>query len=374
VSVEGDREVVHSYATQAARIEQDCERASVELLYVGRERNVSGGANLANRPELSRAVEAVEAGNADIIVAAYFDRFFRSLEVQGEVIGRIERAGGELLTLDHGRLTNGTPANRLQANIVGAMAQFFREQTTEKSAAGQAAAVARGATPWARIPLGYTRENGKLLVDEATKPIVQRVFDMRAEGVSISQIRKFLAEHGVERSHRGVQVMLASRIYLGEIHFGKLHNYEAHPAIVDKELWDRVQRMVVARGRQPSSDRLLARLGVAPLRLLRLSARDDEAPEAERLSDLPVRQHERLRSPRHDLGRDRGGRRQRGRPRRSDRRGGTRKHGNGSARGLDPIGRRPGCTRCRFAVIHDSWPDRRAGRRAAPWRAASGAG
>jgi len=133
------------------------ERAS-SLLYVGRERNVSGGANLANRPELSRAVEAVEAGNADIIVAAYFDRFFRSLEVQGEVIGRIERAGGELLTLDHGRLTNGTPANRLQANIVGAMAQFFREQTAEKSAAGQAAAVARGATPWARIPLGYTRE------------------------------------------------------------------------------------------------------------------------------------------------------------------------------------------------------------------------
>jgi hypothetical protein len=43
VSVEGDREVVHSYATQAARIEQDCERASVELLYVGRERNVRWG-------------------------------------------------------------------------------------------------------------------------------------------------------------------------------------------------------------------------------------------------------------------------------------------------------------------------------------------
>ena len=252
------------------------------MLYVGRERNVSGGANLANRLELSRAVEAVEAGNADIIVAAYFDRFFRSLEVQGEVIGRIERAGGELLTLDHGRLTNGTPANRLQANIVGAMAQFFREQTTEKSAAGQAAAVARGATPWARIPLGYTRENGKLLVDEATKPIVQRVFDMRAEGVSISQIRKFLAEHGVERSHRGVQVMLASRIYLGEIHFGKLHNYEAHSAIVDKELWDRVQRMVVARGRQPSSDRLLARLGVlrcgscgSPLGTMKLPRQND---------------------------------------------------------------------------------------------------
>jgi hypothetical protein len=71
-----------------------------------------------------------------------------------------------------------------------------------------------------------------------------------------------LKSHGIERSHRGVQVMLASRIYLGEIHFGKLVNLNAHESIVDRELWQRVQRMVVPRGRRSSSERLLARLGV----------------------------------------------------------------------------------------------------------------
>jgi site-specific DNA recombinase len=259
VSQEGDREVIHSYATQAARIKQDCEREGVELIYVGQERNVSGGANLANRPELSKAVAAVEAGEAELIVAAYFDRFFRSLEVQAEVIGRIERAGGEILALDHGRLTNGTPANRLQANIVGAMSQFFREQTAEKSAAGVAEAVALGRTPWARIPLGYTRQNGTLSVDEATKPIVERVFAMRAEAASTSQIRQMLKEHGVSRSSRGVQIMFSSRVYLGEIHFGKMVNLKAHEPIVDRELFDRVQRTVVSRGRKSKSERLLAR-------------------------------------------------------------------------------------------------------------------
>jgi DNA invertase Pin-like site-specific DNA recombinase len=262
VSQEGDRETVHSYATQAARIQRDCEREGVELLYVGKERNVSGGSNLSNRPELSRAVAAVENGEADVIVAAYFDRFFRSLKVQGEVIERIEQAGGEVLTLDHGTLTNATPAKRLQANIVGAMSEFFREQTKEKSAAGQAMAVADGRVLWSRVPLGYTRDDGRLFVDDATKPIVQRAFEMRASGESASKIRAMLKSHGIERSHRGVQVMLANRVYLGEVHFGKLVNLHAHEPIIERELFGRVQRMIIPRGRQPGSTRLLARLGV----------------------------------------------------------------------------------------------------------------
>jgi hypothetical protein len=45
--------------------------------------------------------------------------------------------------------------------------------------------------------------------------------------------------------------MLRSRMYLGEIHFGKLHTTHAHEAIVkDRGLFERVQRRTVSRGRQ----------------------------------------------------------------------------------------------------------------------------
>jgi DNA invertase Pin-like site-specific DNA recombinase len=43
---------------------------------------VSGGTPLEHRDKLRRAVEAVEAGDADVIVVAYFDRLVRSLRVQ----------------------------------------------------------------------------------------------------------------------------------------------------------------------------------------------------------------------------------------------------------------------------------------------------
>src|SRR5262249_38053377 len=146
---------------------------------------------------------------------------------------------------------------------LGAVSEYQRRSIRERSAEGQARAVARGATPWARVPLGYfRRDDGTLEPDPKSAPIARRAFEMRAAGDSIAKIRAMLKSRGVVRSPRGVQVMLASRVYLGEIHFGKLVNLRAHEPIIDRELWTRTQRMFVPRGPQPDSERLLARLGV----------------------------------------------------------------------------------------------------------------
>jgi DNA invertase Pin-like site-specific DNA recombinase len=248
---------------QRERIEAACKRDGLQLLEVHEEMDVSGGKPLAGRPGLSAAVDAIEAGEADVVAAAYFDRLFRSLQTQAEVIGRIESAGGQVLAVDVGQVTNGSAGQWLSGTMMGAVSEYFRRSAKERSAEGQGRAVARGATPWARVPLGYTRrEDGTLEIDPDTKPIVLQAFEMRAAGASHATIRKMLAEHGVERSHRGVQVMLASRVYRGQVHFGEHHNPNAHEPLVDRELWERVQRTVIPRGRRARSDRLLARLGV----------------------------------------------------------------------------------------------------------------
>ena len=258
---EGERFV--SPTEQRERIEAACARDGLTLLDVYEELDVSGGKALANRPGLSAAVAAVEAGEANVIAAAYFDRLFRSLSTQAEVIDRIERAGGQVLAVDVGHVTNGTAGQWLSGTMMGAVSEYFRRSAKERSAEGQARAVARGATPWARVPLGYIRrDDGTLAVDPNGAAIVRDAFSMRATGASISQIREMLRSHGITRSHRGVQVMLASRTYLGEVHFGELVNLRAHEPLIERELWDRVQRMVVPRGRRASSERLLARLGV----------------------------------------------------------------------------------------------------------------
>src|SRR5437660_584464 len=114
------------------------------------------------------AIEMIEAGRADQLVVAYFDRLVRSLRVQLEVIERVERAGGEIFALDHGELTNGTAAQRLSTNMLGSVFQYFAEVTGEKVTAAQARAVARGVYPHPKIPVGYARgEDGALTVEPA---------------------------------------------------------------------------------------------------------------------------------------------------------------------------------------------------------------
>ena len=145
--------------------------------------DVSGRLPLSKRPGLLAAIEMIEAGQADQLVVAYFDRLVRSLKVQLEVIERVERAGGEIFALDHGKLTNGTAAQRLSTNMLGSVFQYFAEITGEKVAAAQARAVARGVYPHPKIPVGYVRgENGVLVVEPAAAKVVVQAFKRRDRG------------------------------------------------------------------------------------------------------------------------------------------------------------------------------------------------
>ena len=146
--------------------------------------------------------------------------------------------------------------------MMGAFAEYYRRSVGERTAEAQASAVARGVCPFPDVPPGLEPGKDGRLVSTAEAPVVVKAFEMRAEGATIKDIRAFLGEQAIERSYHGVQSMLSSRLYLGEIHFGKLVNTEAHDAIVPRDLFDRVQRNKVPRGPRPKSDRLLARLGV----------------------------------------------------------------------------------------------------------------
>jgi hypothetical protein len=71
-----------------------------------------------------------------------------------------------------------------------------------------------------------------LVVERRRARIVMQAFERRDRGGSLVEIQAFSAEHGIERSISGVASMLRSRTYLGEIHFGELHNLNAHRAII----------------------------------------------------------------------------------------------------------------------------------------------
>ena len=178
VSERGDREDEHFHSPEvqveaARRWAKD--RGDRLVASPIPEIDVSGKLPLSRRPGLLAAIEMIEGGRADQLVVAYFDRLVRSLKVQLEVIERVERAGGEIFALDHGKLTNVTAAQRLSTNMLGSVFQYFAEITGERVTAAQARAVARGVYPHPKIPVGVCarRERRTGVEPAAAKVVVQ---------------------------------------------------------------------------------------------------------------------------------------------------------------------------------------------------------
>ena len=214
--------------------------------------NISGNSQLADRPQLSRAVMAVQTGQADAIVGATTERLWWNQEVRAQVLRLVIEAEGEVWSCDEGLLTTESAAEEFSGTVRLAADRFRRRQDAEKARKAQVRAVARGVVPWSDVTFGYRLiEEGERKGSWEPVPeqavIVQRAFQMRAERRTIKEVRVWLARQGVTAkprtcrehkdmepmedcrtccadakpiSYHGVQTLLRSRTLLGEIRFG----------------------------------------------------------------------------------------------------------------------------------------------------------
>jgi DNA invertase Pin-like site-specific DNA recombinase len=260
---EPDGERIASLSEQRQRIEDACARDRLTLVDTFEEPDVSGGAPLERRPGLRPAVELVEAGQAKIVVVAYFDRLVRSLAVQREIVERVEAAGGAILAVDVGEVRADTASRWLSSTMLGMVAEYHRRVTGERTTDAKRRSVAGGVPPFPNIPPGLRqREDGTLEPHPKQARVVAEAFRLRDEGATVMEVREYLRRHGIRRSFHGTQALLRSRMLIGELSFGDFVNTTSHQPVVDVALWRRVQRARSPRGRRAKSERLLARLGV----------------------------------------------------------------------------------------------------------------
>ena len=227
--------------------------------------DVSGDALLAARPQLSRAVIAIQTGEAEIIVGAHTERLWWNHETALQVIRLVEDANGEVWSADQGLLTRRSAADEFSGTVRTAADRLSRRQNREKSMAAIQRAISRGVPPWPRVTPGYRKlPDGRYEPDPRAAVHVSEAFEMRAIGATVEAVREYLQAHGVRLSYPGTVKLLKSKVVLGEIHFGTLFkpNLTAHPAIVDRGTWQTVQSARVPAGRKTKSERLLARLKI----------------------------------------------------------------------------------------------------------------
>jgi hypothetical protein len=244
---------------QLGKLKADCDRLGFALDYHFEEMDTSGALPLAQRPKLMDAIERVERGEINAIVFPYRDRSDRSIEVMTEVVRRIDAVPGAVLIAGGSVLTHKTADGWARSVLESFANEMPSRLAREKVRSAHVEAVADGIPPYAAVP-GYAKgADGRFVVVEELVPVIREAFAMRDRSVSINTIRRYLADYGIKRSYAGVESLLRSETYLGNIKFGDLRNDGCFPAIIDSDVWHRVQGKRGTRGRQAKSDRLLAR-------------------------------------------------------------------------------------------------------------------
>lgn len=96
----------------------------------------------ADRPELRRALAALEPG--DVLIVTRLDRLARSTHDLLNIVAEIEGKGARLRSLAEAWADTTTPAGRLMLTILGGLAEFERSLIQERTGEGRARAKREG--------------------------------------------------------------------------------------------------------------------------------------------------------------------------------------------------------------------------------------
>jgi site-specific DNA recombinase len=241
---------------------------------------------------LGQVLEMAQMGGFDVLIPRELDRLSRNLAKQLIVEEELKRSGAEIEYV-LGEYPD-TPEGRLQKHIKATIAEYEREKITERVVRGRRNKVKAGnVVTVGRVAYGYRRGevDGKstLLIFEPEAKIVRLIFTWYVHGdetghpLAIGGIANKLSELRVltyadvngtpkerERGHWSracVANMLKNETYAGRWHFGRrnAHLKKLNPAehvlavdvqaIVDRNLWDAVQKRLITNKQDSKRNR-----------------------------------------------------------------------------------------------------------------------
>ena len=209
------------------------------------------------RPALQKLLLDVQAKRIDVIVVYKVDRLTRSLADFAKLVEMFDAHGVSFVSVTQSFNTT-TSMGRLTLNVLLSFAQFEREVTGERIRDKIAASKKKGIWMGGVVPLGYRVEGRALHIVEDHAELVRGLFKRYLDVGSVARLKERLDAEDVRlpirldgkgRSTGGglfsrghIYKIFSNPIYIGQIaHKGLVHEGQ-HSAIVDRELWEKVQQ------------------------------------------------------------------------------------------------------------------------------------
>ena len=219
----------------------------------------SGGS--MDRPALQSLLADIRGRLIDVVVVYKVDRLTRSLTDFAKLVELFDDHGVSFVSVTQAFNTT-TSMGRLTLNVLLSFAQFEREVTGERIRDKIAASKKKGMWMGGHVPLGYGVQNRKLVINEAEAETVRSIFQRYLELGSLTLLLQDLRSRGIctkrrqlsDGSIRGgipftrgpLAYLLKNRTYLGQIiHRDQCHQGE-HPAIIERDVFQKVQALLTS--------------------------------------------------------------------------------------------------------------------------------
>lgn len=165
-----------SLEAQAAKIRAYCDLNDLELAATYADEGLSGK-RADNRPQFQAALDhACRTGSALVVYS--LSRFARNTAETIALADRLQAAGADLVSLSE-KIDTTTAAGKMVFRMLAVLAEFERDQVSERTKAALAHKRSKGERISGRIPFGKTlASDGKALLDN---PVEQRAIELMAQ-------------------------------------------------------------------------------------------------------------------------------------------------------------------------------------------------
>ena len=217
-----------------------------------------------DRPDFQRMIKDSGKKIFDVVLVWKLDRFARNRFDAVNYKYQLEKNGVHLVSAME-PISQGPEGIMVESMLIG-MAEYYSAELALKVARGERENALQCKYNGGVVPLGFTigKEDRLYHIDPETAPIVQEIFSRYADGEPAEKIAASLNERGL-RTRTGKPFVKNSffqifrnRRYIGEYRYKDIVTPGGIPAIVDQDLFDRVQQRFeqnrIAHGRPAKED------------------------------------------------------------------------------------------------------------------------
>ena len=217
-----------------------------------------------DRPDFQRMIKDSGKKIFDVVLVWKLDRFARNRFDAVNYKYQLEKNGVHLVSAME-PISQGPEGIMVESMLIG-MAEYYSAELALKVARGERENALQCKYNGGIVPLGFTigKEDRLYHIDPETAPIVQEIFTRYANGEPAEKIAASLNERGL-RTRTGKPFVKNSffqifrnRRYIGEYRYKDIVTPGGIPAIVDEDLFDRVQQRFeqnrIAHGRPAKED------------------------------------------------------------------------------------------------------------------------